>query len=38
VEITMLESATCTGIATYDSKLKVESWYISNKKNSGQEC
>lgn len=38
MEITVLESATCTGIATYDDKQKVESWYVSNKKNSGQEC
>jgi hypothetical protein len=30
----MLKSATCTGIATYDSNLKVENWMITNKDDS----
>lgn len=38
MEMTVLESATCTGIATYDSKLKVESWQVTNKKESLQNC
>jgi hypothetical protein len=38
VEMTILESATCTGIATYDGRLKVESWMVTNKKNSAQNC
>jgi hypothetical protein len=38
LEMTLLESATCTGIATYDGKLKVESWMVTNKKNSAQNC
>ena len=38
MEMTFLDSATCTGIATYDNKYKVESWLVSNKKNSAQDC
>ncbi len=38
IEMTILESATCTGIATYDGRLKVESWMVTNKKNSLQNC
>jgi hypothetical protein len=33
-ETIMLKSATCTGIATYDSNLKVENWMITNKDDS----
>jgi len=38
VEMTLLESATCTGIATYDAKLKMESWMVTDKKSSAQNC
>lgn len=38
MEMTVLESATCTGVATYDSQLKVESWQVMNKKESLQNC
>ncbi len=37
-EMTFMDSATCTGIAIYDNKSKVESWMVSNKKNSAQDC
>lgn len=33
-EAIMLKSATCTGIATYDSNLIVENWMITNKDDS----
>ena len=38
LEMTALDSATCTGIATYDSHFKVESWAVADKKNSTQGC
>jgi hypothetical protein len=38
LEMTLLESATCTGIATYDSNLKIESWMVTDKKDSAQNC
>jgi hypothetical protein len=38
LEMTLLESATCTGIATYDAKLKMESWLVTDKKSSAQDC
>ncbi len=38
MEMTFLESATCTGVATYDKQLKVESWFVQNKHNSAQDC
>ena len=38
MEMTALNSATCTGIATYDDKYKVESWMINDKKDSAQNC
>lgn len=34
LEMTALDSATCTAVATYDIKYKVESWSVTNKKNS----
>lgn len=38
MEMTVMESASCTGLATYDSKLKIESWNVTNKKESAQDC
>jgi hypothetical protein len=38
IELTVLESATCTGVATYDTRQKIESWHVANKDNSGQTC
>jgi hypothetical protein len=38
LEMTLLESATCTGIATYDLNLKVQSWMVTDKKNTAQNC
>lgn len=34
MEMTILDKATCTGIATYDKKLQVESWLVTDKKDS----
>ena len=36
--MTLLESATCTGIATYDLNLKVQSWMVTDKKDTAQNC
>jgi hypothetical protein len=36
--MTLLESATCTGIATYDLNLKVHSWMVTDKKDTAQNC
>jgi hypothetical protein len=38
LEMTAFDRATCTGIATYDSKYKAESWVVTDKKNSAQSC
>jgi hypothetical protein len=38
LEMTLLESATCTGIATYDLNLKVQSWSVEDKKDTAQSC
>ena len=38
IEMTALDSATCTAIATYDNKYKIDSWMVTNKKNSAQNC
>ena len=38
LELTVMESATCTGLATYDVKLKIESWSVTNKQTSAQAC
>ena len=39
LEASLFDSATCTGIATYDSKLKVSAWSLNLKKSSsGQSC
>jgi hypothetical protein len=38
MEMTFLDSATCNAIATYDTKYRIETWIVSNKKNSAQEC
>ena len=38
LEMTALDSATCTGIATYDAKFKVESWAVADKRNTTQGC
>jgi len=39
IETSLLDSATCTGIATYDSKLKVNTWGLTLKKSSSsQSC
>ena len=38
LEMTLLESATCTGIATYDLTLKVQSWIVTDKKDTAQNC
>jgi hypothetical protein len=38
IELTMLDSATCTGIATYDANFKIENWIVTNKNNSAQDC
>lgn len=38
MELTVLESATCTGIATYDADYKIDAWSLSNKGDSGQDC
>lgn len=39
MELTFMDSATCTAIATYDDKLKVNSWSVSRKQdNTAQDC
>ena len=39
LEISVMDSATCTGIATYDTKSKVSAWNVSSKKDSSmQKC
>lgn len=38
LEMTLLESATCTGIATYDLNLRVQSWMVTDKKDTAQNC
>jgi hypothetical protein len=39
LELTIMDSAACTGIATYDSTLKVQSCLVSSKESSsGQGC
>jgi hypothetical protein len=38
LEMTLLESATCTGIATYDLNLKVQNWMVTDKKDTAQNC
>ena len=38
LEMTLLESATCTGIANYDLNLKVQSWMVTDKKDTAQNC
>jgi hypothetical protein len=39
MELTFMDSATCTAIATYDDKLKVNTWNVSRKQDStAQDC
>ena len=39
MELTFMDSATCTAIATYDENLKVNAWSVSRKKDStAQDC
>ncbi|WP_031436680.1 hypothetical protein [Methylobacter tundripaludum] len=39
LELTAMDSATCIGIATYDSMLKVDRWSVARKKDSSaQDC
>ncbi|HEY8035220.1 MAG TPA: hypothetical protein VIF37_06485 [Methylobacter sp.] len=39
LELTAMDSATCIGIATYDSMLKVDRWSVTRKKDaSAQDC
>ena len=37
LEISVMDSATCTGIATYDTKSKVSAWNLSSKKDSSMQ-
>jgi hypothetical protein len=38
LELTALNSATCTGMATYDDNYKVTSWSVADRNNSAQDC
>ena len=37
LETTLLKSTTYVGIATYDSNFKIQSWIVTDKKDSGQD-
>jgi hypothetical protein len=38
LELSLLDSAKCTGIASYDSKLNAKTWNLSSKGSSAQDC
>jgi hypothetical protein len=38
LELTVMDSATCTALATYDEGYNVKSWSVTDKNNSAQGC
>jgi len=38
LEMTALDSATCTALATYDNHYRVQTWMVSDRHNSAQGC
>lgn len=38
LELTVMDSATCTALATYDNQYNVKSWSVTDKNNSAQGC
>lgn len=38
LELTLMEAATCVGMATYSADMKALSWYVKNKNDSVQDC
>ena len=38
LELTLIDSATCIGVAQYDDDLKIVSWMVTDKKNSMLKC